>query len=536
MSVTTFDGDDAPKPLAPPADDGMPLDRKLLTGFFAMVFGMFMSILDIQIVSASMAEIQAGLSASASEVSWVQTSYLIAEVVMIPLSGTLSRIFSTRVVFCVSCATFTFFSFLCGTATSIEEMIIWRAAQGFCGGAMIPTVFATIYLIFGRQRQIGFGALIALTATLAPTIGPTLGGYITEAMSWHWLFFVNIIPGVIITFLVWTLMDIDAPQHGLWKHFDFGGLVLMAVFLGSMEYVLEEGARADWFDSRRIVWFSIAAAIAAIFFFRRVLTRPHPVVDLSAFRDRNFAVGSIFGFALGVGLYGITFILPLFLARVRGMNAMEIGEMLWVTGLAMMITAPASMMIVRRFELDPRILLAFGFSLMLAASWSFSPMTADWGYDEMFLPQIMRGCGLMSCMMSINMISMGTLPMEQVKHASGLYTLMRNIGGAFGLAILTTLLNERTAHHWQRIGETLQAGDPRLENWLAGLSAHYEASGTMLNGTDEMAMRLLSHLVQREAWVLAFSDIFTALAGIFALALALVPVASRPSHPVEVSE
>ncbi len=528
--------DEAPKPLAPPADDALPIDKRTLIGFFAMVFGMFMSILDIQIVSASMAEIQAGLSASASEVSWVQTSYLIAEVVMIPLSGTLSRIFSTRIVFVVSCATFTFFSFMCGTASSIGEMIIWRALQGFCGGAMIPTVFATIYLIFGRQRQVGFSALIALTATLAPTIGPTLGGYITEAMGWHWLFFINIIPGVIITVLVWNLMDIDAPQHGLWKHFDFPGLIFMAIFLGSLEYVLEEGARADWFESRRIIWFALAAALAGILFFRRVLTRPHPVVDLSAFRDRNFAVGSVFGFALGVGLYGITFILPLFLARVRGMSALQIGEMLWVTGLAMMVTAPASMLVVRKFELDPRYLLAFGFSLMLAASYTFSPMTAEWSYDQMFWPQIMRGCGLMSCMMSINMISMGTLPMEQVKHASGLYTLVRNVGGAFGLAILTTLLNDRTAHHWQRLGEGLRAGDPRVENWLAGLSGHYDSAGAMLNSSDEMAVRLLSHLVQREAWVLAFSDIFTVLAAIFALVLVLVPVASRPSHQVEVSE
>src|SRR6201994_766269 len=219
--------------------------RRLLA-FLIMVFGMFMSILDIQIVSASLTDIQAGLSASSSEVSWVQTAYLIAEVIAIPLSGFLSRAFGTRLLFAISAAGFTLSSFLCGFASNIEEMILWRALQGFLGAGMIPTVFASAYTVFPRSKFYIVGPIIGLVATLAPTIGPTVGGMITDLMSWHWLFFINIIPGVIITFGVLALVDFDQPNYALLRHFDWWGLIFMAGFLGALEYVLEEGPQYEW--------------------------------------------------------------------------------------------------------------------------------------------------------------------------------------------------------------------------------------------------------------------------------------------------
>ena len=217
-----------------------------LVAFLIMVFGMFMSILDIQIVSASLNEIQAGLSASSSEVSWVQTSYLIAEVIAIPLSGFLSRALGTRLLFAISASGFTFASFLCGFATSIEQMIVWRAIQGFLGAGMIPTVFASAYTVFPRSKFYIVGPIIGLVATLAPTIGPTVGGFITDVLSWHWLFFINVIPGIGITVGVLTLVDFDQPNFKLLDRFDWFGLIAMAGFLGSLEYVLEEGPQYEW--------------------------------------------------------------------------------------------------------------------------------------------------------------------------------------------------------------------------------------------------------------------------------------------------
>src|ERR1700738_4416167 len=231
-----------PAMMSAPAAPSERIEPRRLVAFLIMVFGMFMSILDIQIVSASLTEIQAGLSASSTEVSWVQTAYLIAEVIAIPLSGFLSRAFGTRLLFWISARGFTISSFLCGFASSIEQMILWRALQGFLGAGMIPTVFASAYTIFPRTKFHIVGPIIGLVATLAPTIGPTVGGYITDALSWHWLFFINVIPGIGITIGVLALVDFDEPHFELLDRFDWFGLIAMAGFLGALEYVLQEGA------------------------------------------------------------------------------------------------------------------------------------------------------------------------------------------------------------------------------------------------------------------------------------------------------
>src|ERR1700722_13891643 len=223
-----------------------------LVAFLIMVFGMFMAILDIQVVSASLTDIQAGLSARSSEVSWVQTSYLIAEGIAIPLSGFLSRALGTRLLFAISAAGFTIASFLCGFTSSIEQMILWRVIQGFLGAGMISTVFASAYTVFPRSKFHIVGPIIGLVATLAPTVGPTVGGYITDAMSWHWLFFINVVPGVIITVGVLTLVDFDEPNFALLDHFDWFGLIAMAGFLGALEYVLEEGPQYEWMQDTSV--------------------------------------------------------------------------------------------------------------------------------------------------------------------------------------------------------------------------------------------------------------------------------------------
>src|SRR5262245_48066237 len=215
------------------------LTPRRLFAFVAMCFGMFMAILDIQVVSASLNEIQAGLAASADEISWVQTAYLIAEVIAIPLSGFLSRALGTRLMFAGSAAGFTFASLMCGLSSSMDQMIVWRAIQGFIGGGMIPTVFAAAYVIFPRSRMAVIAPMIGLVATLAPTIGPTVGGYLTDALSWHWLFFINIIPGIAVATAALLLIDFDQPDFSLFTYFDWFGLIFMAAFLGSLEYVLE---------------------------------------------------------------------------------------------------------------------------------------------------------------------------------------------------------------------------------------------------------------------------------------------------------
>ena len=505
------------------AHDNEHMDPKRIIAFFAMVFGMFMAILDIQIVSASLAEIQAGLSAGSDEIAWVQTAYLIAEVIMIPLSGTLARIVSTRVLFAVSAAGFTTASALAATATNIDQMIIYRAIQGFIGGGMIPSVFAAAFTIFPPSKRPIVSPLIGLVATLAPTIGPTVGGYLSHAFSWHWLFLINVIPGIIVTAVTWTLIDFDEPELSLFKKFDWYGLASMAVFLGSMEYVLEEGNNKDWFSDEKIVIGTVIMAAGGIVFFYRALTRAFPVVDLKAFKDTNFAVGSIFSFIMGIGLYGLTYLYPLYLGRIRGYDALMIGETMFVSGLAMFMTAPVAGALSSRF--DPRFMMAMGFTGFACGTWMMSHMTADWDFYELLVPQILRGCSLMICMVPINNLALGTLPPDRIRNASGLFNLTRNLGGAVGLAVINTELTSRSQEHFARLSEHINFSNQEALNWLKSVAANYQSYG--LDG-NAVALKKLNGMVVQQSWILSFIDIFTGLTVLFASLVLLVALMKKP--------
>jgi DHA2 family multidrug resistance protein len=511
--------------IAAPAEDADRIEPRRLIAFIAMVFGMFMAILDVQIVSASLTEIQAGLSASSNEISWVQTAYLIAEVVMIPLSGFLSRALGTRILFAISAAGFTAASLMCGLSTSINEMIVWRLIQGFIGGAMIPTVFATSFMIFPRSRMGLITPLIGLVATLAPTIGPTIGGYLTDTLSWHWLFFINIGPGIVVTVMAFMLIDFDKPDFKLFEHFDWWGLIFMAGFLGALEYVLEEGPRNDWFGDATVLACAWISGLSAVAFFARALMARDPIVDLGAFSDRNFALGSLFSFVLGIGLYGLTYLYPLYLAQIRGYNALMIGETMFVSGLAMFATAPIAGKLMTR--VDPRLMLIAGFLFFAIGTWWMTWLTKDWDFWELFWPQIFRGVGLMIAFIPINNISLGTLPQERVKNASGLYNLTRNLGGAVGLAGLTTILNDRTDLHLARLHEAVTWSRPGVLETLDALTTRFQSYGS---DAKAMALKQLMLLTHQQGVVMAFADVFFLLTLLFVGLAALAIIMKKPNQ------
>ena len=500
-------------------------ERRRLVTFIAMVFGMFMAILDIQIVSASLAEIQAGLSASSDEVAWVQTSYLIAEVIMIPLSGILSRAFSTRYLFFASCAGFTAMSFLCSTATTIGQMIVYRALQGFVGGAMIPTVFAAAYTIFPREKQPVIGPMIGLVATLAPTIGPTVGGYLTDLFSWHWLFLVNVGPGIVVSLMAWLMIDFDEPDLHLLERFDWFGLLGMAAFLGGMEYVLEEGPQKNWFDEELVTICAIVSSAGCLLFFWRAFTARQPIVDLSAFRNKNFAFGSLFSFVMGVGLYGLTYVYPIFLSRVRGYDSLQIGETMFVSGLCMFVAAPVVGKLMGR--VDPRILIGVGFAGFALGTWMASGITKDWDFWELLVPQMLRGFSLMTAMVPINNVALGTLPPSRLKNASGLYNLTRNLGGAVGLACINTLINDRWDLHLQRLHERVAWGHEKAEATLSALTSAYARFGS---DASVAATKRLALMVRGQALVMSLADVFVALTVLFLLLVVVTPLMSRPGR------
>jgi DHA2 family multidrug resistance protein len=495
--------------------------RKALA-FGIMCLGCFMAYLDIQIVSASVQEIGGGLSASQDELSWIQSSYLIAEIIVIPLSAWLSRVMSTRWLIATSAAGFTLASVLCSTAWDMRSMIVFRALQGFFGGAMIPTAFTAAVILFqGRQKAIA-ASLVSAVAGVAPTLGPVVGGWLTDGWSWHWLFYVNIVPGMLVMLLAPILVRVDEPDLTLLRDADYLGMILMAIFLGCLDYVLEEGARWEWFSDDTVKICAAISGVAGIGFIIRSLTDAHPVVDLGALAGRNFSLGCLFSFVTGIGVFGLIYLTPLFLGRVRGFLAWQIGGAILSAGLFQLAAIPIYSLLANRIDL--RWLLMFG---LLSFGWSmslFAPMTNQWGWEEMLLPLAFRGLAAPFAMASTITLALGRLPPERLKSASGLYTLMRSLGGAIGIGACSTILNDRTNLHFLHIAEHLNSANAQLNVWLHGMAARYpQAWGDPATG-QAAALKKLWLLAYREAQVQAFADAYLAIALCFALAALMVPL------------
>src|SRR5467141_1668700 len=477
-----------------------------------MCVGMFIALLDIQIVASSLQDIGGGLSAAQDQISWVQTAYLIAEIIMIPLSGWLTRVLSTRWLFTASAAGFTLSSMLCGVAWDIHSMILFRALQGLLGASMIPTVFTSSFFYFQGSRRVYSAAVIGTIASMAPTLGPVIGGWITDTLSWHWLFYINLVPGILVAVSIPFLVRIDEPDLSLLKGADYPGIILMALGLGCLEYVLEEGARWNWFDDATIRTCAIIAVVAGVLFIVRSLTFARPVVDLRALGNRNFLVGCILSFMTGVGIFSTIFMTPLFLGYVRGFSAWQIGVAISSTGAASLAGVPIYIVLARKF--DTRWLMMFGFALFSLAMWSFGFITHDWGGDQLLLPQILRGFPQVFAVAPAVTLGLGSLPPERLKYASGLFNMMRNLGGAVGIAVCGAILNARTNFHFDAIASNLTPANGAMARLVHGSPVAGHAA----------ALSQLWHLAYREASTLAYADAFRAIMMAFIVATLMVPL------------
>ncbi|MBB6187865.1 DHA2 family efflux MFS transporter permease subunit [Rhodanobacter sp. MP7CTX1] len=511
--------------LASPFDPAGMSTAKKVFAFASMCVGMFIALLDIQIVSASLRDIGGGLSAGTDETAWVQTSYLIAEIVVIPMSGWLAGVFSTRWLFAVSAAGFTVASLLCGGAWDIQSMIVFRALQGFLGGSMIPMVFTTAFVFFSGKQRVIAAATIGALASLAPTLGPTLGGWITDHWSWHWLFFVNLVPGIFVAVAVPLLVNIDLPNLSLLRRADYPGMVLLTAFLGCLEYTLEEGPRWNWFTDNTILTTAWISGLAGVAFIARSMTYDHPLVDLRALRDRNFALGCLFSFVTGIGLFATIYLTPLFLGRVEGYSALQIGEAVFSTGVFQILTIPLYVFLARRFDL--RWILMVGLALFALSLWDFTPITHDWGAHQLLLPQALRGMAQQLAVPPVVTLTLGGLPPSRLKLASGLFNLMRNLGGAIGIAVCATILNDRTNLHFYRMAEHLNTTNEAMNQWLDQAGGHVASLGDA--GAE---LHQLWQLTFREAQTLSFADAFLAIAVCFAVATVMVPLMRKVAAPI----
>jgi DHA2 family multidrug resistance protein len=496
--------------------------RQKVLAFATMCIGMFIALLDIQIVSASLHDIGGGLSAGADDTTWVQTSYLIAEIIVIPLSGWLASVMSTRWLFAVSALGFTLTSLLCGMAWNIQSMIAFRAMQGFLGGSMIPMVFTTAFMYFSGKQRVVAASTIGAIASLAPTLGPVIGGWITDTLSWQWLFYINLLPGLVVTIVVPIMVRVDKPNLGLLKGADYLSMVLLAVFLGCLEYTLEEGPRWNWFSDSTIVATAWIAGLSGVAFITRCLQAKQPVVDLRALKDRNFALGCLFSFVTGVGIFATIYLTPLFLGRVRGFSALDIGLAVFSTGVFQVMAIPLYAFLANRFDL--RWILMAGLALFALSMWDFTPITHDWGPHQLLLPQALRGIAQQLCVPPVVTLALGGLPPARLKLASGLFNLMRNLGGAIGIAACATILNDRTNQHFQRLSERLTAPNEAL-------SALLGPSTTGAGEASTAALRQLWSLTYREALTMTFSDAFLIVTVCFLLALLFAPLLRKIAPP-----
>ena len=496
-------------------------ERHKLVIFGLMAFGQFMALLDIQIVAASLSSIQAGLSSGPDEIAWVQTAYLMAEIIMIPLAAFLAKAMSTRWLFVLSAGLFTLSSLMCGLAWDINSMILFRAVQGFVGGAMVPTVFATGFMLFEGPKRAMIPAILGIASTLAPTLGPTVGGYITDIADWRWLFFINIIPGLAVTILLSRLGKVDEANPALLRRIDWLHVGSLAVFLGAMQYVLEEGPRHEWFSDIAVATAAWLSFVGALVFFERTFFSSAPVLKLTPFRRPTFAMACVLNLVIGFGMYSAIYLTPVFLGAVRGYSSLQIGETVFISGLSMALAAPIASRLSTR--VDGRYVIAVGFTIFAVSLWMASGVTREWGFAEWFAPQALRGFAMLLCIVPAVGMALNGVPPAELPYASGLFNLMRNLGGAIGIAVVNTWLQDFGRVHALRFSEAMSAAPDQAGAVLSGLTADIsratpDAAHALILAQGEMA-----RVVGREATVLAFDDIYRLMAWAFIAALVIVP-------------
>lgn len=482
--------------------------------------GAFLAVLNIQIVNSSLADIQGAIGAGIDDGGWVSTSYLVTEIIVIPLSGWLSRVFSMRTYLLVNTALFLAFSVACAFAQTLPEMIVLRAFQGFTGGVLIPAAFTIIVTMLPRSKQpIGL-AMFALSATFAPAIGPTIGGYLNENYGWEFIFYVNLVPGVIMIAMLWASLPRAPMQLGLLKQGDWFGIVAMAIGLGSLQTVLEEGNKDDWFGSPFILDLSITAVLALAAFFWIEAKVKRPVINLRLLLRRNFGLGTLSNVLLGMALYGSSFILPLYLSQVQGFNAEQIGEVLAWTGIPQLVMIPLVPKLMQK--VDPRLLIALGFGLFAASNFMNISLTLDYAAPQLFWANIVRAFGQALIMVPLSSMSSAGIEAENAGSASGLFNMTRNLGGAIGIALLQTLLTKREQFHSNVLMNSVSLFNEATRQRIAQLTNYFLTHGISdANTARREAIVAIGRVVRRQATVMGYSDAFVVMGAALVISLLL---------------
>src|SRR5215813_7098806 len=491
--------------------------------------GAFMAVLNIQIVNASLADIQGAIGAGIDDGGWISTSYLIAEIVVIPLSGWLAQVFSVRKYLLTNAALFLLLSVACAFAQDLPQMIVLRAVQGFTGGVLIPMAFTLIITLLPKAKQpIGL-ALFAVSATFAPAIGPTIGGYLTENWGWEYIFYVNLVPGTLMIAMLYVSLEAKPMQLSLLRQGDWPGIITMAIGLAALQTVLEEGNKDDWLGSPFIVKLSIIAAVSLSIFLWIELTSAKPLLNLRLLVRRNFGFGILSNFLLGIALYGSVFILPVYLSRIQGYNSEQIGMVLAWTGLPQLFLIPLVPRLMQRFDI--RIIIGVGFALFAASNFMNISMTNDYATDQLFWPNIVRAVGQALVFAPLSAAATAGIEAENAGSASGLFNMMRNLGGAVGIALLQTLLAKREQFHSNVLMQSVSLLEQATQARIEKLTQYFVSHG-VIDRADaaHRAYVAIGKIVQKQAFIFAFSDMFFLLGVALIAALVAALMLKKPGH------
>jgi MFS transporter, DHA2 family, multidrug resistance protein len=502
------------------ATDGkVPLETWIAVG--GALMGAFLAVLNIQITNASLPYIKGGVGTGGVYGTWIATAYLIGEIIVIPLTDFLSRVFSLRRYLLVNTALFLFFSVLCGQASSLSEMIVFRALQGFAGGVLIPLAFTiAMTMLPPGKRAIGLAGF-AVTATFAPAIGPTIGGYLTDYYGWPWVFYVNLGPGVVMLAALWFTLPRSALQLSLLRHCDWLGIALMAVGLAALQTVLDDGNVYNWFDSPFIVKLSVVAALALGAFVLWQFITAAPLVKLGLLGRRNFGLGTFGNFLLGFALYGSAYLLPQYLAVAQGFDAEQIGQVVAWTGLPQLLVIPLVPLLMKR--IDSRLLVGIGFVVFAVSCFMNLWLDRDYAAPQLFWPNVIRALGQAIVMTPISAIALVGIAQSEAGAASGLFNMMRNLGGAIGTAAIETFFTHREQYHSAIITPQVSLIYPATRDRLAELQRYFMAHGYPdPAGAMHRAIIAIGHTIRGQATIMGYADSFGLIGVVLLIAVLAV--------------
>jgi len=501
-------------------DPAVPLKTWIAVG--GALLGAFMAVLNISITNTSLPYIEGGIGTGGVYGTWVSTAYLIGEIIVIPLTDFMSRVFSLRRYLLANVALFLLFSVLCGQAHSLGEMIVFRALQGFSGGVMIPLAFTIIISMLPPSKRAAGFAGFAVTATFAPAIGPTIGGYFTDNYGWSYSFYVNLVPGAVMLGMLWYGLPKAPMQFGLLRRADWRGIALMAVGLAAFQTVLDDGNVYDWFGSPFIVKLSLLSAVALGAFVVLEFFTPEPLVNFRLLGRRNFGLGTLGNFLLGFALYASAYLLPQYLAVTQGFDSEQAGEVMAWTGLPQLLVIPLVPLLMKR--VDARLLVGTG--LMIFAVSCFMNLYLDQNYaaPQLFWPNVIRALGQAIVMTPISAIAMVGIGPVEAGAASGLFNMMRNLGGAIGTAAVETYFTKREQFHSAIINEHVSLLEPATRNRLADLQQYFMSHGFPdPAGAMHRAIIAVGQTIRAQATIMGYADAFGLLGAV--LIIAILPVA-----------